>query len=175
MILNADKNILDFLQSLRSDSCDDLMAVITFLGDGGWVWIGWAIVLCCFQKSRKSGILMLVVLLITYLFSTIGLKNLFDRSRPCVLFPSPELFYPCPSGFSFPSGHTISSFSAAAVLFFRHEKGAVWAIVLAALIAFSRMYLYVHFPTDILAGCLLGIGSAYVLVRFNIQNKKAEH
>ena len=168
-----DKNVLDYIQSLRSDFLDTLMPLITFLGDAGLFWITWAVVLCFFKKTRKTGILMIAALALTFVVSTIGLKHLFSRLRPCVQFPK-EFFYACPSGFSFPSGHSISSFSAAGVLFFRHEKGGFIALIIAAMIAFSRMYLYVHFPSDVLIGSLSGMICAYLIVWYDRVKKKAE-
>lgn len=116
---------------------------------------------------------MMAALAVTFAVSTLGLKNLFERLRPCVQFPK-DLFYACPSGFSFPSGHSVSSFAAAGVLFFRHEKGGTVALILAFFIAFSRMYLYVHFPSDVLTGSLLGVAAAYLVIMYDGIKKKAE-
>lgn len=172
-ILRADKAFLDYIQTLRTDMLDTLMAAVTFLGDAGIFWIAWAGVLCCFSKTRKTGFLMMAALAVTFAVSTLGLKNLFERLRPCVQFPK-DLFYACPSGFSFPSGHSVSSFAAAGVLFFRHEKGGTVALILAFFIAFSRMYLYVHFPSDVLTGSLLGVAAAHLVVMYDRIKKKAE-
>ena len=162
-ILLCDNACLKYVQSLRTPVLDEIMPWITYLGDAGLIWIGWALVLCCFPEKRKTGLLMIFALVITYVISTLGLKNVFARQRPCVQFPE-ALFFVCPGGFSFPSGHSISSFCAAGVLFFRHEKGAGIALFIALMIAFSRIYLFVHFPFDVLAGGLLGTGTAYALV-----------
>lgn len=172
-LFQADKACLDYIQTLRAETPDALMAFVTFLGDAGLLWIVWAGVLCLFPKSRKTGLLMLAALAVTFVVSTLGLKNLFERPRPCVSFPK-EMFYACPAGFSFPSGHTVSSFAASGVLFFRREKGRIAALIAACLIAFSRMYLYVHFPSDVLAGALLGGGAAYLVVARGAVRKKAE-
>lgn len=172
-ILRADRAFLDYIQTLRTDMLDTLMTAVTFLGDAGLFWIIWAVVLCFFPKTRKTGVLMITALAVTFAVSTLGLKNLFERLRPCIQFQK-ELFYACPSGFSFPSGHSVSSFAAAGVLFFRHEKGGTAALILAALIAFSRMYLYVHFPSDVLTGSLLGVAAAYLVVLYDRGKEKAE-
>lgn len=85
------------------------------------------------------------------------LKPFVARIRPCDINLSVELFIPHPKGFSFPSGHTGASFAAASALFFNRKRLGILALILAALIGFSRLYLYVHYPTDVLAGALLGI------------------
>lgn len=172
-ILRADKILLDWVQALRTQTLDIVMPAVTFLGDAGLFWIVWAVILCFFPKSRKTGLLMIAALAATFVISTLGLKNLFARPRPCVQFPK-EFFYACPSGFSFPSGHSVSSFAAAGVLFFRREKGRVAALILAGLIAFSRAYLYVHFPSDVVTGSLLGFAAAYLVVKYDAVKKKAE-
>lgn len=88
------------------------------------------------------------------------LKNLIQRPRPFTLLPGVSLLIPPPGSSSFPSGHTGSSFACAAAIFLLNRKWGVPALALAALIAFSRLYLSVHYPTDLLAGALLGVGSA---------------
>lgn len=90
-------------------------------------------------------------------------ENLVRRIRPCDINDAVRLLIPYPSDYSFPSGHTAVSFAAASALYFAGEK-YLWkaALVLAAFIAFSRMYLYVHYPTDILGGALLGILCGYL-------------
>lgn len=90
-------------------------------------------------------------------------ENLMRRIRPCDIKDAVRLLIPYPSDYSFPSGHTAVSFAAASALYFAGEK-YLWkaALVLAAFIAFSRMYLYVHYPTDILGGALLGILCGYL-------------
>ena len=91
------------------------------------------------------------------------LKNLVARTRPCDVNTAIQLLISHPTDYSFPSGHTAASFTAVAALYFSGDK-KIWkaAIVLGILIAFSRMYLYVHYPTDILGGILVGIFSGFI-------------
>lgn len=162
MITQLDFCILNAIQSLRSPFLDFIMPYITYLGSGGAVWIVTAVVLLIFKKTRKAGVAILLSLLIGLIVSTLGLKNLIARERPFntagALLDAPSLLIGVPSGqFSFPSGHTVSSFAAATVIMMYNRKWGVPALILAALIALSRLYLYVHFPSDILAGVILGV------------------
>ncbi len=164
-LLPFDRAVSQFVLSLRSTVADSVMTVVTLAGDAGAVWIALAIGMICFKQTRTTGLLMLAAIAATFVISTLGLKHLFARPRPCVAFPVAGL-YPCPSGFSFPSGHSISSFAAAGVLFFRKTVGRWFAVISAVLIAFSRVYLNVHYCTDVLTGALLGAGAAYLTVRW---------
>ena len=150
--------ILDFIQqNFRSDIMDKIMIFITSLGDSGRIWIGCTIVLLLIPKTRKAGMAMAIALVLEILCCNIILKPFVARVRPCDINTSIKLLVARPSDYSFPSGHTASSFAAAAALFFSRKKIWIPASVLAGLIAFSRLYLYVHYPTDVLAGILIGI------------------
>jgi undecaprenyl-diphosphatase len=154
---------------------DPIFTFITHLGDKGILWIVLALILMCFKKTRKIGIVMGIALVLGALFGNITLKNIFERPRPFAtegaLLDAPYLI-PEPSEFSFPSGHTTSSFAAAFGIFLYHKKWGIPALVMAALIAFSRLYVYVHFLTDILVGMLLGIGCA--ILAYYLWNKWLE-
>lgn len=167
MITQIDFYILNLIQNMRTDFLDFLMPVITFLGNGGAVWVVTGIIMLFFHKTRKAGITLLLSLLIGWLLSTLMLKNLIARERPFNTFGATlnldNLLINAPSDrFSFPSGHTLSSFSASVVLLLVDKKIGIPALILAVLIAFSRMYLYVHFPTDIIGGIVLGIVFAVI-------------
>lgn len=172
-LLPFDGAVAQFVLSLRSNAADAVMIAVTSAGDAGAVWIVAAVGMICFKRTRTTGILMLAAIAATFVIGTLGLKHLFARPRPCVAFPDAG-FYPCPSGFSFPSGHSISSFAAAGVLFFRKTAGRWFAVALAVLIAFSRMYLNVHYGTDVLAGGMLGVGAAYLTVRWHDMKKAGD-
>lgn len=148
---------LDWIQeNLRCDWMDRLMILITKLGDTGMIWIVLCVILLIIPKTRKIGIVAMISFLLSVLFGNILLKNLVARPRPFQVDPSISLIIDAPSEYSFPSGHTSSSFSTAFAIFFCHKGYGIPALCLAALIAFTRLYLYVHFPTDILGGLLLG-------------------
>ena len=139
------------------------MTSITKLGDAGIIWIFLTILLLILPKMRKYGLAMLVGLCIDVIVCNGLLKNLVARTRPCDVNTAIQLLISHPTDYSFPSGHTAASFTAVAALYFSGDK-KIWkaAIVLGILIAFSRMYLYVHYPTDILGGALIGIFSGFV-------------
>lgn len=153
--------ILDLIQNLRCDFLDWFLVFVTKLGNSGAIWIFSGAVMLCFKKTRKAGFITLTALLIGFIVCNITLKPLVARTRPFDI-REVSLIIPKPSDYSFPSGHTCSSFAAATAMLFCFRKNAVFAVLLAGLIAFSRMYLYVHFPTDILIGLILGVISAWV-------------
>ncbi len=150
--------ILDWIQAhLRCVALDWLMPKITFLGNGGWFWIALALLLVLLRKPWKTGVTMGAGMLCGLVVGNAIIKNLVQRSRPCWIRPDMELLIAVPTDYSFPSGHTLSSFIAATVLFHANRKWGIAAYVLATLIAFSRLYLYVHFPTDVLFAGVLGV------------------
>lgn len=169
-IYDFDFGVLDFIrENIACQLLDGVMKIFTYGGSGGAVWV--IICLCMiFSRSREmrlTGIMLAAVLLMTLIFDNILLKNLIARPRPFIQRPNIILSIAPPGGYSFPSGHSCSSFGAAAVIGRRIRKSsvmfAVWAT--AVLIAFSRLYFYVHFPTDVIAGGLLGMLLGSVCVK----------
>lgn len=174
-IVNMDIAVLLFIQEhLRTPALTAFFRGITFLGNGGWFWIVLGIILLFFKETRKSGITVLLVLAVGALFTNVVLKNLVARVRP---YDLTDLIVPLiqkPKDYSFPSGHTCASFSAAIACYrtLPGSRGRQWGkvlLVLAALIAFSRLYLGVHYPTDVIGGILIAI-LANVIV-FSIERK----
>lgn len=152
-----DMGIIWWIQEhLRNGFTDWFFPAVTFLGDKGLIWILLGLALLFFPKYRKWGIAMLCALLLTTLLGEGLLKHLIARPRPFMHYPDLALLIPPPSTYSFPSGHSAASFAAAVVLFRCRRSFGIPALVLAALIAFSRLFLFVHYPTDVLAGILLG-------------------
>lgn len=134
---------------------DFIMPVVSALGNGGILWIVTAIILLCTKKYRKSGILILLCMLLGLIIGNLALKPFIARPRPCWIEAEYPLLIDNPTDFSHPSGHTLSSFISAFILLKTDRRLGIPAIVTASLIAFSRLYLFVHFPTDILSGILL--------------------
>ena len=155
--------ILNWLQGLHTPILDKIMCFITHLGDAGIIWILMTIVMLLIPKTRKSGVVMAAALVVDVLLCNVVLKNLVARVRPYDVNTAVQVLVSKPKDFSFPSGHTAASFASVAALYLAGEK-KLWkvALVLAILIAFSRMYLYVHYPTDILGGIIFGILSAWI-------------
>ncbi|MBE6588258.1 MAG: phosphatase PAP2 family protein [Ruminococcaceae bacterium] len=185
-IQSWDVSVLNWIQNnIANPFLDAFFSFITHLGDAGILWIITAVVMLFFKKTRKCGIMMGTALLLGLILGNGIMKNAFARVRPFNLegeFGSiktvADLLVPKPGDKSFPSGHTLGSFEAAFVLFGWNKKIGIPVIVLASLIAFSRLYLYLHFPTDVFAGVLLAALNAflaYVIVnavyKF-IENKK---
>ena len=162
MLTQIEFLILDAIQNIRFGFLDKLMVAVSTIGNGGAVWIATGIIMLFFKKHRKTGIAVLIGLLLGLILGNLTIKNLVARPRPCAINTDINLLIPFPSEFSFPSGHTLSSFVSAVGIYLGNKKLGVWAVVLASLIAFSRLYLYVHFPTDILGGIILGTVLAHI-------------
>ena len=146
--------------SMRLPFMDAVMPWVTKLGDGGVFWIALALVLLIPKKTRRTGAAMAVAMLLGLIIGNGLIKNLVMRTRPFdlahpVVSRSNLLIAP-PTDYSFPSGHTLASFEAATALFKDHSVYGFFAYVLAILIAFSRLYLQVHYPSDVLGGAILG-------------------
>lgn len=163
-------SILLWIQENLRGVLDGFWVFITHLGDGGYLWIAIGVALLLFKKTRAVGISVLLALLINLFITNISLKNIIARPRPFHVNPELMTLIKHPSSFSFPSGHTSGSFTAALVLFhLMPKKIGVPAVVLATMIGFSRMYVGVHYPTDVLGGIVVGIIAstvAILVVRF---------
>ena len=157
MITGSELEILYFIQSLHTPFLDKIMPVITGLGDSGIFWILTGLILFAFKKTRKTGFCVLLSLLAGLIVGNLILKNLIARDRPCWIDPTIRLLVENPRDYSFPSGHTLASFESAVSILLYHRNWGIAALCLATLIAFSRLYLFVHFPTDVLAGLILGV------------------
>lgn len=156
--------ILNFIQTyIRHPILDHIMRFITSLGNFGIIWLMIGIILIM-KKHYKSAFILFLALMIGVMICNGLLKNLFQMPRPFEFNSSIELLIPKPLDYSFPSGHTGSSFAAFYVLFLRKEKSWQFSLVFAILMAFSRMYLYVHFPMDIIGGIIVGMLSAKLSV-----------
>lgn len=149
-------SLLDFLQEhLRCAFLDAVVPLFTRLGDYGILWILLALGLLAFPKTRRAGLAVSCALLLEVLCCNLLLKPLVARPRPYT-YRDLQLLIPALEDYSFPSGHTAASFAAASALFFRRSRLWIPAFALAVLLGFTRLYLYVHFPTDVLCGALLG-------------------
>lgn len=160
-ISSFDHDVLLFVnRSMRSAFFDQIMPYITKLGDAGIFWIALALILLIPKKTRRTGAAMGVAMVIGLIIGNGLLKNVIARTRPFDIahpvVPRNSLLINPPTDYSFPSGHTLASFEAATALFKDHTVYGFGAFVLALLIAFSRIYLQVHYPSDVIGGAILG-------------------
>lgn len=163
--MNPDASILLWIQEyVRCDALTPVMTFITHLGDGGAVWIILAALCLFFARTRTYGALMAVSMACNLFVNNLFLKNLIARIRPYEAVQGLSRIIEAQSDFSFPSGHSGSSFAAATVIFLMcPRRYGVGALVLASAIALSRLYVGVHYPTDVLAGALIGAAVASVV------------
>lgn len=171
-IQNLDMTILNAINNYcHTSNLDKIMPLITSLGNVAIVWVIIAAVLFISKKYRRESVMILAALLLATILGEEMLKHLVQRPRPCAGVPAASLLIGKPLTYSFPSGHSASSFAAAGIIAINIKRYRVFAILLAVLIAFSRLYLYVHYPSDVLAGMLLGIACA-VIIQISFKKKK---
>ncbi len=168
LAVSFDLPILDWIQAhLQCTFLDKTMPIVTLFGDGGIFWIAVALVLLCIPKYRKVGFSMGAALILGVVVCNITLKPIVARIRPYDFqwehFQKEIiLLIDAQHDYSFPSGHTIASFEACTVLLIHDKRLGIPATVLAFLIAFSRLYLYVHYPTDVIFSFFAGILFAFL-------------
>ena len=164
----TETDFLLLIQTYRTDTFDALMYHLSAAGNGGLMWLILAALLVVFDKTRKTGLAIFLAMLLHFIVINLWLKPFFDRLRPCENIALDNLLLQCLHDGSFPSGHTSASFATAAIIFCAHKPAGLILFFLAALMGFSRLYLFVHYPSDVLAGALLGIlfgMSAYRLAK----------
>ena len=164
-IQNTDISVIEkiyrFQHNLNSELFNKIMIFFTILGDNGIIWIAIALILFLKRKYRKIGLFSIISLIICALAVNIILKPLIHRPRPFSELADITLLIKAPKDYSFPSGHTAASF-VMVYIFFKHiKKYFIPVFITGILITFSRMYLSVHFPSDIIAGIIIGIFSGY--------------
>ena len=163
-ILEFDFSVLDFIQSNFANSYMDAVMKVVSSSYFFALWVIIGIVLIFIKKQRLNGISILCALGITILLTEFLIKLIFMRERPFQLNEAHTLLIAPPFGTSFPSSHTALSFAVAVVLLRVSKPIGISAIIVALLVGFSRMYLYVHFPTDVLAGAVVGTAAAMLSV-----------
>ena len=166
-IQSFDLSLLNAIQdTFRCGFIDVFTVFLSYLTTSGIIWIVAGVVLLFFRKTRAAGIILLMALAIGYLTGDVLLKHLVNRPRPFTVNPDIVLLIKQPSGASFPSTHsTLAAASTTVLLVKKRELGFI-ALALTVCIAFSRLYLYVHYPTDVLCGLLLGVlcGAAALMI-----------
>lgn len=162
-LVNADQFILLFLQDvIRNPILTPFFIFVTKLGNAGAIWIALTVILLIPKKTRKIGCMSALALLGSLIINNLILKNLIARIRPYEIINGLVPLIEKPTDYSFPSGHTGSSFAAACILYRKLPKRfGITALLLAMLIGFSRLYLGVHYPSDVLFGIISGVGISY--------------
>lgn len=165
LIQRFDSSILLYIQNnMHGVIMDKGMVISSYLGNGGIIWIIIVGILMINKKYRKIGFMALGALILSTILGEEILKNVVKRIRPSEDIPAWNLLITKPLSYSFPSGHTTSSFAVAGVLAKYIKRYAFGFLGLASLIGFSRLYLYVHYPTDILAGVVLGLLCSGIII-----------
>ncbi|MBR2109587.1 MAG: phosphatase PAP2 family protein [Ruminococcus sp.] len=164
-IQSFDFTILNAIQdSLRCAFLDGFAVFLSYITTSGIIWIAIAVILLFFRKTRAAGILLLGALALSFLTSELLLKLLIQRPRPFVVNPNITLLITPPTGTSFPSSHSCLAAASATVLLVKKRWLGVIALIMTLCIAFSRLYLYFHFPSDVLCGLLLGVICALIML-----------
>lgn len=177
---NWEFDLLYWFQSIHNPILDKIVVVITSLGNAGIFWILLTLVMLIVCKDKKVAWTSALALLFSVLVINIFLKNMAMRARPCWIDDTIPLLVKNPKDYSFPSGHSSASFASAVsiVQYAKYRKQGIAAVILAAMIAVSRMYVFVHFPTDVFVGTILGIVEAIlagIIIRFiyrKVEEKK---
>lgn len=174
LIQQIDDAILIYiLEHFHTPLLDRCMIFITSLGNSNFIWILITFLMLRNKKTRACGVLLTCSLLLEHFVCDGILKNFYKRERPFTVFPHMEILIKKPRSFSFPSGHTMSSFTAASVLFYFDKRFGIPALILAGFISFSRLYLFCHYPTDVLCGMILGVyNAAFVIFLYRLNQSK---
>ena len=162
-IQNTDLSVLRFIRdNIANPVLDFLMPLITLIGEDGILWIAASLALMCFKKTRKAGFVMGLSLIIGLVTVNLTIKPLVGRTRPYVVDNVPILVESLKDG-SFPSGHATACFECAVSLVLcGYKKWGYVSLGAAFLVAFSRLYLYVHFPSDVITGAIVGTAVAFL-------------
>lgn len=163
----ADEAVLLFIQEyIRVDVLNGFWKAVTFLADKGWFWLGVSFLLLLFKRTRVAGAASLVSIAICFCITNLVLKGCVARPRPDAVMDAIVPLIRTPRDYSFPSGHTTVSFAGALVCYrMLPRRYGIPALVLAGVIGFSRLYLGVHFPSDVLGGFLVALAGSWVSVK----------
>lgn len=175
-ITNFDLSILDWIQAnLRCGFLDTCAVILSYITTSGIIWIVLGVVLLFFRKTRAVGIILLASLLTVFLTGDLLLKHVVNRPRPFTVNTDIVLIFKAPAGASFPSTHSAIAAAATTVLLAKKREIGYVALVLTICIAFSRMYLYFHYPTDVICGLILGVLCGLLMLwvakKTNLENR----
>lgn len=174
-LLQLDGNILLWIQQhIRKEILNPAVIFITNLGNSGWFWLVLSAIFVFLAKYRKIGLTALIAMLIGFIITNLCVKNMVHRIRPYEIVEGLEFIGVRPSDFSFPSGHSTCSM-AASVVMYKKFSGAVGIFLLALgiFICLSRLYVGVHYPTDVAAGMIIGTMAAAAALWIMDKKEKA--
>lgn len=165
-LISLDRSIVLFVQGLRQDWLNPVMSFFSYIGNSGIVWILICLVLIITKKYRRAGVMGLITLALCAAVSNLCIKTLVARARPFETIPQLSTIISPPKSFSFPSGHACSSFAVAHTIFLARKKNWEWSLyILASLISISRVYVGVHYLSDVLCGAALGMAMSGFIVK----------
>jgi len=150
-------SILEWFASIQNPAMNAIMKFLSLIGYAGLIWIAMTVVMLFFKQTRKMAISMIFALMLSVIFTNLIIKNAVGRVRPYVVNDGLSLIVKAATDASFPSGHTTASFAAAVAFFMHRKKAGIPMLILAALIGISRLYVNIHYPTDVIIGVVLGI------------------
>lgn len=157
--------VLDYIQNYcRNDFLDMVMSFWSGLGTISAIWIVLTVILLIFKKTRRIGWVCVIGFILCFLIGNCIFKPIIARIRPYDINTLVTLIVPKEHDYSFPSGHTMFAMCFATILFCKNKLIGLFSFIFAAIMAFSRLYLYMHFPTDVLFGAILGIAIGFFSV-----------
>lgn len=162
-IKKIDKKVINYVSFWQRPFLSKFLMPFTKLGSLGVIWLVLAIPMLINESSRKVGIKVVLMVLVTGLIGEVFIKHVAKRKRPSKYIEEEDMLIRKPITYSFPSGHTSSSVASAVVISFSYRFLAVPVCILAFLVSFSRLYFKVHYPSDIIAGAILGVLCATVV------------
>ncbi|AKL97327.1 membrane-associated phospholipid phosphatase [Clostridium aceticum] len=166
--MGLDLRVLEFVyRYLQNATLDVFMVLLSRLGDYGLLWLIISLGLMISKKHKKLGYMSLSSILLGFITGELILKNIIQRNRPFLVIENINLSIAAPQSFSFPSGHTLIAFATVGVII-RMIESKVYKkllIALACLMGFSRVYLRVHYPTDVLAGAVIGLMVSFIIYK----------
>ena len=163
-ILEIDKKVsFSMLKYYKYTKLNKIMKAISYCGNLGVIWLIIIALTYYYKPTRDMSIYILLAIIFATLAGQITIKSIVKRPRPCHTYPEVKILLPVPTDLSFPSGHTTSSFACSTVLFIFSPILGIIAYTWAALTGFSRIYLFVHYVSDVMTGALLGTIIGYLV------------